>query len=151
MYRSLLRSAIPGKSAERDHRGRICRKRRLLHSAGHCSFRLHSEKQLAEAIRTLQITDRRFALPLLYTSCYSGIGKPLERRCHQLRASGNGLPHRVHALRRVFGGSDLPGPSVDVHCKEKRKIGDHHLQRDLWRRAHYQSVSICSTAAAWIW
>lgn len=44
------------------------------------------------------------------------------------------------ALRRVFGGSDLPGPSVDVHCKEKRKIGDHHLQRDLWRRAHYQSV-----------
>ena len=55
MDRGLLRSAIPGKSAEQSPGDRICCERCFLHFAGHRAFRLYPKKQLAKAVWALQI------------------------------------------------------------------------------------------------
>ena len=52
----------------------------------------------------------------------------------------NGLPGRLYALRRVFGGGDLPGSAVYGHCKEQYQIRRYHLKRNFRHRAYYQLV-----------
>lgn len=42
------------------------------------------------------------SVPLLCAACDFGIGKSLERCCSQLLACGNGLPHRMYALRWIL-------------------------------------------------
>lgn len=140
MDHSLLRSAIPGGSAERDHRGRILRKRRLLCPAGHRSVYLYPAERPAGAIRATRAQGPCPPVPLLCAPCDPGVGGSLERRRHQLSAGGDGLPHRVYALRGLLGGGDLQGPSVRIHRKGQRAVGGRHLQRHFWRGPSDQPV-----------
>lgn len=76
-----------------------------------------SEKQFAETVWALQIPRSRTAVPLLPAACDPGIGKSLEWCRSQLFAGGSSLPHRVHALRRFLGRSDIQGTPVCCHRK----------------------------------
>lgn len=101
--------AVPGESAERNNRNRILRKRSFLHIADDRSSRLYTKERIAEALWALQIAGSCMAVPLLCAAFGIGVGKSLERFCRKLFADRNGLPHRVHALRWISGGSDFQG------------------------------------------
>ena len=80
------------------------------------------------------------SVPLLCAAAYLGIGKSLEQCRSQLLACGNGLPHRVYALRWIFGGSDLTGAAVSGHCKGQYQVCHCYLKRNFRRRAYHQFV-----------
>ena len=105
-----------------------------------CSFCLYPKEQSAKAVRALQIVRPCPSVPLLCAAGDSGVGKSVERRRRQLFACGNGLPHCVHALRRLSGRGDLPGPSVQGHRKGPYQIRCHHFQRHLRHWAYHQAV-----------
>lgn len=86
-----------------------------------CSFCLYPKEQSAKAVGALRIVHPCPAFPLLCAAGDPGVGKSVERRRRQLFACGNGLPHCVHALRRLSGRGDLPGLSVQDHARDNIK------------------------------
>lgn len=77
----------------------------------------YTKERIAEALWALQIAGSCMAVPLLCAAFGIGVGKSLERFCRKLFADRNGLPHRMHALRWISGGSDFQGAPVCFYCK----------------------------------
>ena len=102
----------------------------------------------APKIRSVQAPDRFGPDAVLCAADPVADGESVVWRGPESAAAGNGALYPVLVLCRFSGGADLPGATVSGDGEGRGAVCHRGFQRDLWHRAHRESVQRLRGGAA---